>query len=83
MKTNPEKAGKYFEDHANLIAVAPMVNSSLQELNNLRRMRTMIEQGSDEMLGLKSDERRTLIDELRQAENDSVRYVRELEAAIK
>ena len=83
MKTDPEKAGKYFESHANLIAVAPMVNSSLQELNNLRRMRTMIEQGSDEMLGLKSDERRTLIDELRQAENDSVRYVRELEAAIR
>ena len=83
MKTNPEKAGKYFEDHANLIAVAPMVNSSLQELNNLRRMRTMIEQGSDEMMGLKGDERRKLIDELRQAENDSVQYVRELEAAIK
>jgi len=51
----------------------------LKELSNLRRLRTAIERGTDDELGVDSKERRNMIDELRGYENESVSYVRELE----
>lgn len=81
-QTDPEKAGKYLEANAALISVAPMINNSLETLSNLRRMRALYEQGTEEMLGMDGAERRAAIDELRTAENESLRYVRELQKSL-
>jgi hypothetical protein len=83
MQRDPEKAAAYAEKHEAELAVAPTVNSALGELNNLRRLRSMIEQGSEDMLDMTSEERRQIIDDIRQAENDSVKFVRSLEAAMR
>jgi hypothetical protein len=81
-QTDPEKAGKFLEANAALISVAPMINNSLETLSNLRRMRAFYEQGTEEMLGMDGAERRAAIDELRTAENEALRYVRELKKSL-
>ena len=81
-QNDPEKAGEYLEKNAALISAAPMINNSLKTLSDLRRMRAMYEQGTEEMLGMTGAERRESIDELRTAENDSLRYVRELSKSL-
>ena len=82
-QTNPEKAQEFLEKRASLIGVAPVLNSTLEQLTNMRRMRNFLEQGSEEDLGVSSAERRKMIDELKGYENDSTRYIRELEAEIR
>jgi hypothetical protein len=82
MKTAPEKAVQYLEKNEALISVAPMLNASLEELSNLRRLRMMAEQGSDEMVGMTGEERRKFIDEVRQAENETLGYVRALKKQV-
>jgi hypothetical protein len=82
MTKDPEKAVKYLEKNEALISVAPMLNASLEEISNLRRLRTMAEQGSDEMVGMTGEERRKFIDEVRQAENESLHYIRELKKQV-
>lgn len=82
MKNDPEKAAQYLERNQALISVAPLLNSSLEELSNLRRLRTMVEQGSDEMVAMTGEERRKFIDEIRQNENEALSYVRELKKQI-
>ena len=81
-QNDPEKAGEYLEKNAALISAAPMINNSLKTLSDLRRMRAMYEQGTEEMLGMTGTERRESIDELRTAENESLRYVRELSKSL-
>jgi hypothetical protein len=83
MQRDPAKAEKYYADHAELIAVAPTVNASLEDLSNMRRMRTLLEQGSEEMLGLDGKQRREMIDELRGYENENLKYVRSLEKMLR
>jgi hypothetical protein len=83
MKRDPEKAMDFFEKNSELIAAAPIINNSLKELTNLRRMRTLLEQGNEEMLGVDSKERREMIDEIREYENESVAYVRQLEKQLR
>jgi hypothetical protein len=83
LKHDPEKALKFYEDNASLIAIAPQVNRSLKELSDLRRLRTAIERGTDDELGVDSKERREMIDELRGYENESVSYVRELQKLVR
>ena len=82
MKNDPEKAVQYLEKNEALISVAPMLNASLEELSNLRRLRMMAEQGSDEMVGMTGEERRKFIDEVREAENETLGYVRELKKQV-
>lgn len=83
MKRDPDKAMDFFEKNSELIAAAPIINNSLKELTNLRRMRTLLEQGNEEMLGVDSKERREMIDEIREYENESVAYVRQLEKQLR
>jgi hypothetical protein len=83
LERDPEKADAYMEKHADLISLAPAVNSSLQGLSTIRRMRNLLEQGSEDMLGLDGKERREMIDELRGYENESLRYVRQLEKSLR
>lgn len=83
LKHDPEKALKFYEENAPLIAIAPQVNKSLKELSDLRRLRTAIERGTDDELGVDSKERRNMIDELRGYENESVGYVRELQKLVR
>jgi hypothetical protein len=83
MKRDPEKAMDFFEKNSELISAAPIINNSLKELTNLRRMRTLLEQGNEEMLGVDSKERRQMIDEIREYENESVAYVRQLEKQLR
>ncbi len=82
MKTDPEKAVQYLEKNEALISVAPVLNASLEELSNLRRLRLMVEQGSDEMVGMTGEERRKFIDEIRKNENEALSYVRELKKQV-
>jgi hypothetical protein len=82
LEKDPAKAEKYLEKNEALINAAPVLNSSLEELSNLRRLRLMVEQGTDEELGMDGAERRKFIDEIRQNENESLRYVRELKKQI-
>jgi hypothetical protein len=83
LKHDPEKAMKFYEENAPLIAIAPQVNKSLKELSELRRLRTAIERGTDDELGVDGKERRNMIDELRGYENESVGYVRELQKLVR
>ena len=82
LEKDPAKAEKYYERNASLISVAPVLNASLEELSNLRRLRMAAEQGSDEMVGMTGEERRKFIDEVRQNENETLTYVRELKKQL-
>ena len=82
LEKDPEKAQAYLEKNASLISIAPTINNTLQQLSTLRRFRTLYEQGTEDMLGMSSAERRKAIDEIREAENETLSYVRELEKAI-
>lgn len=82
LKTDPAKAEKYLEANEALISAAPIINDTLRDLSQLRALRTMVEQGAEDMLGMTSKERRELIDEIRGSENELVSYTREFEAAL-
>ena len=79
---DPAKAESYLERNQALISVAPLLNASLEEISNLRRLRMAAEQGSDEMVGMTGAERRKFIDEVRQNENETLTYVRELKKQL-
>jgi hypothetical protein len=83
LKTDPAKAEKFLEANEALISAAPLINDTLRDLSQLRALRTMVEQGTEEMLGMNSKERRELIDEIRGSENELVSYTRELEKALR
>ena len=83
LKTDPAKAEKFLEANEALISAAPLINDTLRDLSQLRALRTMVEQGTEEMLGMSSEERRELIDEIRGSENELVSYTRELEKALR
>jgi hypothetical protein len=83
LKTDPEKAQKFLESKEALIAAAPLINTTLRDLSQMRALRTMVEQGSEEMLGMSSAERRELIDEIRESENEMLSYTRELEKMLR
>lgn len=83
LKTDPAKAEKFLESNEALISAAPIINNTLRDLSQMRALRTMIEQGTDEMLGMSGTERRETINEIRQSENELVSYARELEKALR
>ena len=83
MEKDPARAATYLERNQGLIAIAPVLNSQLEQLNDLRRVRTLVEQGTDEMLGIDGKERRSLIDELRCYDNEVVSNVRQLEKQLR
>jgi len=83
LKTDPAKAEKYLEKNQALIAAAPLINDTLRDLSQMRALRTMVEQGSEEMLGMDGKERRELIDEIRESENEMLSYTRELEKMLR
>ena len=83
LKTDPTKAEKYLEKNQSLIAAAPLINATLRDLSQMRALRTMVEQGTEEMLGMTGAERRELIDEIRESENEMLSYTRELEKSLR
>jgi hypothetical protein len=83
LKTDPAKAEKFLEANEALISAAPLINDTLRDLSQLRALRTMVEQGTEEMLGMNGKERRELIDEIRGSENELVSYTRELEKSLR
>ena len=82
-ETSPDKAVAYYEKNANLIAVAPILNSSLQQLSKSRKLRQQLETLTDEQLGMTSKERREAIDSVLKQENDSLKYVRMLDKQVR
>jgi hypothetical protein len=80
---NPEKAEAYGEKNANLLSAAPTINQYLKQLNDLGRIRRLLEQGTEETLGMTGAERRAEIDEIRRAENEVVSFVREMETDLR
>jgi hypothetical protein len=82
-ETNPEKASEYMEKNAALIQAAPMINDTLRQLSEFRKMRNMYANASDEMLGMTGKERREAIDELESYEMQTVAHVRQLEKMIR
>ena len=83
LKTDPAKAEKFLEKNQALISAAPVINKSLRDLSQMRALRTMVEQGTEEMLGMTGKERRELIDEIRASENELVSYTREFEKMLR
>jgi hypothetical protein len=81
--TNPEKAEAYMEKNAALLQAAPLLNDTLEELADFRKMRTMYETSSDEMLGMTGKERREAIDEIKGYELQVVAQVRQIEKMIR
>lgn len=79
---DPTKAEAYGEKNAALLSAAPTVNNYLRQLNDLGRMRRLLEQSTDEVLGMTGTERRKEIDEIRRAENETVAFVREMETDL-
>ncbi|NCX05110.1 MAG: hypothetical protein EBW68_04940, partial [Actinobacteria bacterium] len=51
-ETAPDKAAAYFEKNAAYIAVAPILNNSLQQLSQTRQLRQQLETSSNEQLGM-------------------------------
>jgi len=82
IERDPTKAQNYLEKNAKLISIAPVINSSLEQLSIMRRYRTLYEQGTEEMLGMTGAERREAIDEMRKMENETLSYVRGLGKSI-
>jgi hypothetical protein len=82
-ETSPDKALAYYEKNVNLIAVAPILNSSLQQLSKSRKLRQQLETLTDEQLGMTSKERREAIDNVLKQENDSLKYVRMLDKQVR
>lgn len=80
---DPTKAEKFMEQNQGLIAVAPKLNSTLEQLSTLRRMRLMVEQGSEEQLGVDSAERRRMLDELKGYENEVTSEIRMIEKTVR
>lgn len=80
---DPTKAEKFMEENQGLIAVAPKLNSTLEQLSTLRRMRLMVEQGTEEQLGVDSAERRRMLDELKGYENEVTSEIRMIEKAVR
>lgn len=80
---DPVKAEKFLEANQGLIAIAPKLNSTLEQLSTIRRMRLMIEQGSEEQLGVGSAERRAMLDELKGYDNDVTADIRMLEKELR
>lgn len=80
---DPAKAEAYAEKNAALLSVAPTVNEYLRQLNDLSRLRRLLEQGTEEALGMTGAERRAEIDEIRRAENEVVSFVREMDADLR
>jgi hypothetical protein len=83
LKTDPDKADKFFEANEALISAAPIINNTLRDLSKMRALRTMVEQGTEDMLDMSGKERRELIDEIRGSENELVSYTRELEKMLR
>jgi hypothetical protein len=82
-KDDPTKAEAYGEKNEALLSAAPIVNNYLRQLNDLGRMRRLLEQSTDEVLGMTGTERRKEIDEIRRAENETVAFVREMETELR
>jgi hypothetical protein len=82
-ETNPEKAEAYMEKNAALLQAAPLINDILEELAEFRKMRTMYESASNEMLGMTSKQRRDAIDELKKYELQAVSQGRQIEKMIR
>ena len=82
-ESNPEKAEAYMEKNAALLQAAPLVNDTLKELADFRKMRTMYETASNEMLGMTGKERREAIDEIKGYELQAVAQVRQIEKMIR
>jgi hypothetical protein len=82
VERDPTKAQDYLEKNAKLISIAPIINGSLEQLSVMRRYRTLYEQGTEEMLGMTSAERREAIDEMRKMENETLSYVRGLGKSV-
>ena len=82
-ETSPDKALAYYEKNVNLIAVAPILNSSLQQLSKSRKLRQQLETSTDEQLGMTGKERREAIDSVLKQENDSLKYVRMLDKQVR
>lgn len=80
---DPTKAEKFMEENQGLIAVAPKLNSTLEQLSTLRRMRLMVEQGTEEQLGVDSAERRRMLDELKGYENEVTSEIRMIEKTVR
>ena len=73
----------YMQKNAALLQAAPLVNDTLKELADFRKMRTMYESASNEMLGMTGKERREAIDELKGYELQAVSQVRQIEKMIR
>jgi len=82
-ETNPEKAEAYLQKNAALLQAAPIVNDTLRELSEIRQMRNIYSNASNEMLGMTGKERRDAIDELESYEMQTVAHVRQLEKMIR
>lgn len=76
---DPARAGEFFNNNAGLLMMSTDVNNAFKELNDIRKMRVFIQDASDDILGMSGKERRAMIDELRQYENDAVAHVRMLD----
>ena len=82
-ETAPDKAAAYFEKNAAYIAVAPILNNSLQQLSQTRQLRQQLETSSNEQLGMTGKERREAIDDVIKMENESLQYVRMLDKQVR
>jgi hypothetical protein len=82
-QTDVGKAGDYYEKNAELIAVAPILNKSLQQLSKTRKIRERLENTPYEVLNMTGKERREMIDDVRRQENASLQYIRTLDKQVR
>jgi len=82
-ETSPEKALDYMEKNEALLAVAPILNSSLKQLSTTRKLRLQLETMSNEQLGMTGKERREAITDIIKQENESLDYIRALDKQVR
>ena len=82
-ETSPEKALDYMEKNEALLAVAPILNSSLKQLSTTRKLRLQLETMSNEQLGMTGAERREAITDIIKQENESLDYIRALDKQVR
>jgi hypothetical protein len=81
--TDPAKADAYYLKNEPYILAVPVLNSTLQELSEIRKQRVYYETASPEILDMDSKQRRTRIDTLKELDLQAVANIRALDKKLR
>jgi len=82
VQTDPAKAREYLKENASLLQAAPILNNTLKQLSEIRRVRLVYERTSGELLNMTGAQRAEEIQKLKKYEIQATAYIRKLSKTI-